>query len=64
MTLRNGAGNGFPDGRDKVPKTLSRPLHVLTETAPLRFQPAKARRFEAFEGGWETLAPKGTAWWS
>jgi hypothetical protein len=62
--LRNRAGNGFPDGRDKVPKTLSKPLHVSTETAPLYFQPAKARGFEAFGSGSETLATKRNAWWA
>jgi hypothetical protein len=61
--LRNLARNGFPDGRDKAIKTASKRLHVLAETALHRFQPAKARRFEAFVTASETLGTNRTAWW-
>jgi hypothetical protein len=58
------ARNGFPDGRDRVPKTPFMRLHVSTETAPLRFKPAKVRRFGAFGRGSETLGIERTAWWA
>jgi hypothetical protein len=62
--FRNCARNGFPDGRDRVPKTASNRLHVSAETALRRFQPAKARRFEAFVTASETLGAKWTVWWA
>src|ERR1700687_359128 len=62
--FRNCARYGFPDGRDRVSKTASNRLHVSAETALRRFQPAKARRFEAFVTASETLGAKWTAWWA
>ncbi len=57
------ARNGFPDRRDKRPKTALCGFVDWQRPCRANFNPAKARRFEAFAPRSETLGTKWTAWW-
>src|SRR5665213_4034219 len=53
------ARNGFPDGRDKRPRTASKRLYVSAKTVPRRSQPRKSPQIRSLCAGfrdfWDRL---------